>query len=161
MTDVAPDDSSGQPPVQPQIRVVAQFLRDLSFENPRAPESLRAVEAQPTLELGVELGARARPDGLYESDLKLTCTAKNGEAVTFHVEVMYGGLFELANVPAEIIEPILMIECPRLLFPFVRRIISDATSDGGFPPFQMEPIDFNAVYETQRARRGGEQLILQ
>lgn len=161
MTDVAPDASSAQQPIQPQIRVVAQYLRDLSFENPRAPDSLRATDGQPTLDVGVELGARGRPDGLFESDLKLTCTAKVGDMTTFHVEVLYGGLFELANVPAEIIEPVLMIECPRLLFPFVRRIISDATADGGFPPFQMDNIDFNLVYETQRAQRGGEGLVLQ
>lgn len=160
MTDVFPGASSAPTPGGPQIRVLAQYVRDFSFENPRAPDSLRALEAQPALEVAVEMGARSRPDGLYEVDLRMACTAKHGEDVAFQIELVYGGLFELAGVPQEHTEPVLLIECPRLLFPFARRIISDATVDGGFPPFQMEPLDFGAIYEAQRAQRGGG-LVLQ
>lgn len=161
MTDVAPDapDASAQPQTGPQIRILAQFVRDFSFENPRAPDSLRPTTEQPGMDLNVEMSARGRPDGLFEVDLKVSCTAKQGANVAFQVELLYGGLFAIEGVPEEQIEPILLIECPRILFPFVRRIISDASADGGFPPFQMEPLDFGAVYEAQRQQR--EQGLLQ
>ena len=154
MTDLptpdAPPPGDGTP--QPSFRVLAQFTRDLSFENPHAPESLRAP-GQPQIELGVEMGARARQDGLYEVDLKLNATANREGKVAFNVELVYGGLFEITGVPEEHLEPLLLIECPRMLFPFARRIISDATAEGGFPPFLLEPIDFSVVYAAQRAQR--------
>jgi preprotein translocase subunit SecB len=137
----------------PGIRILAQFIRDLSFENPRAPESLRAGAAQPQIELGVEMAARGRDDGLYEVDLKLSATAqRDGESV-FHVELLYGGLFQIQGVADTDLEPVLLIECPRFMFPFARRIISDLTSEGGFPPFMLDPIDFAGVY-AQRLAQG-------
>ena len=136
----------------PNLRVVAQFTRDLSFENPLAPDSLR-VGAQPSIDLGVEMNARGRQDGLFEVDLKLSATAMRDDKVVFQVELLYGGLFEVAGVPQEHVEPVLLIECPRYLFPFARRIIADATTEGGFPPFLLEPIDFGAVYAAQQAER--------
>ena len=154
MTDVAPE------PIQPSgpaIRVVAQFVRDLSFENPRAPESLRSTEGAPSMEMGVEMAARGRPDGLFEVDIKISCTAKQGEATAFQVELLYGGLFEITNVSEEMVEPILLVECPRFMFPFVRKIIADAVVDGGFPPFLMEPMDFGAIYQAQLAQREADQ----
>ncbi len=139
----------------PGMRVLAQFIRDLSFENPRAPESLRAGGIQPQIELGVEMNARARPDELYEVDLKLTATAKaEGEAV-FQVELVYGGLFQVTGVPEAELEPVLLIECPRFLFPFARRVIADMTTEGGFPPFLIDPIDFVAVYAARRSQLDG------
>lgn len=159
MTDLAPDVNDQTQPVGPQIRILAQYLRDFSFENPRAPDSLRPTEgAQPGMEMNVEMGARGRPDGLFEVDLKIGLTARQGEQLAFQIELLYGGLFEIAGVPEEHIEAILLAECPRYLFPFVRRIIADATTDGGFPPFQMEPLDFAAIYEAQRQQRASGQL---
>jgi preprotein translocase subunit SecB len=152
MTDVAPD-ASPQPVAGPQVRILAQYLRDFSFENPRAPDSLRPAEGQPGMEMNVEMGARGRPDGLFEVDIKIGLTAKQGELTAFQIELLYGGLFEIIGVPEEHIEPVLLGECPRYLFPFVRRIIADATADGGFPPFHMEPLDFAAIYENQRQQR--------
>ena len=99
------------------------------------------------------MGARARQDGLYEVDLKLNAPANRDGKVAFNVELVYGGLFEITGVPEEHIEPVLMIECPRMLFPYARRIISDATAEGGFPPFLLEPIDFSVVYAAQRTER--------
>ena len=136
----------------PGIRVVAQFIRDLSFENPRAPNSLRGQSAPPQIELGVEMNARARTDDLYESDLKLTVTAQTNGETMFQIELLYGGLFQLTNVPEDAIEPTLLIECPRFLFPFARRIIADMTGEGGFPPFLLDPIDFGAVFLARRAQ---------
>jgi preprotein translocase subunit SecB len=137
---------------QPGVRVLAQFVRDLSFENPRAPESLRTGLAQPQIDLNVEMNARVRPDGLYEVDLKLTAKAQSEGQPNFHVELLYGGLFQITGVPEADLEPVLLIECPRFLFPFARRVIADVTVDGGFPPFMLEPIDFAAVFAARRTQ---------
>lgn len=156
MTDVAPPASStdetqvSDANTQPGIRVVAQFIRDLSFENPRAPESLRASAAQPNIDLGVEMSARGRQDGLFEVDLKLSATAAVNGETNFHVELVYGGLFQIGGVSPQDMEAVLLVECPRFLFPFARRIIADLSTDGGFPPFLLDPIDFAGVYQAQR-----------
>jgi len=158
MTDVPPDapaDEQAAPPPGPGIRVLAQFTRDFSFENPRAPDSLRADGPQPQIDLGVEMRARGRSDGLFEIDLKLSTTAVSNGTVSFQLELLYGGLFEVIGANDEILEPLLLIEGPRYLFPFARQIIAAATADGGFPPFMLEPIDFAAVYAAQRAQREG------
>ena len=151
MTDI---DAGAAPQggTSPSIRILAQFVRDLSFENPRAPDSLRQAGAQPSIDMQVEMNARGRPDGLFEVDLKLAATATRENEVGFQVELLYGGLFELAAVPEDQLEAVLLVECPRFLFPFARRIIADMTSEGGFPPFMIEPIDFAGVYAAQRAQ---------
>ena len=134
----------------PSFRVLAQYVRDLSFENPRAPESLR-VEGKPQIDLNVEMNAQGRADGLFEVDLKLSVTAASPDATLFQVELVYGGLFQLAGVAEKDVEPMLLVECPRYLFPFARQIISAATADGGFyPPFQLEPLDFGAIYLSRK-----------
>jgi preprotein translocase subunit SecB len=143
-------DGAGDQP--PGIRILAQFIRDLSFENPRAPESMRAGAGQPQIDLNVEMNARVRPDGLFEVDLKLTARAQNEGQLNFQVELLYGGLFQIAGVSEAELEPVLLIECPRYLFPFARRVISDVTVDGGFPPFMLEPIDFAAVFAARQAQ---------
>ncbi|HEY8573576.1 protein-export chaperone SecB [Phenylobacterium sp.] len=142
----------------PGIRVLAQFIRDLSFENPRAPETLRQGGAQPQIDLGVEMNARGREDGLFEVDLKLSAKATREDGALFVVELLYGGVFQVAGVPAEEVEPVLLIECPRFLFPFARRIIADVTSEGGYPPFLLDPIDFAGVYAARKAQGGAEQI---
>lgn len=140
-----------QPLPAPGFRILAQFVRDFSFENPRAPESLRG-NGQPNIDMGVEMNARGRQDGLYEVDLKLSARALRGEEVSFHVELLYGGLFSIQGVPEDELEVVLLIECPRYLFPYARRLISDVTSEGGFPPFMIEPIDFQGVYLARKAQ---------
>ena len=141
-----PMEVQGQP-AGPGFRILAQYVRDLSFENPRAPESLR-IEGKPAIDMGVEMNAAGRPDGLFELDLKLSVKATGDDKTpVFHVELVYGGLFALSGVSPQDIEPLLLIECPRYLFPFARQIIAQATSDGGFyPPFMVDPIDFAAIY---------------
>ena len=101
------------------------------------------------------MAARGRADGLFEVDLKLMATATADGQPAFQAELLYGGLFQIDGVPEEHLEPVLLVECPRFLFPFARRIIADATIDGGFPPFMLEPLDFAAVYAAQRAARDG------
>ncbi|MGV9006917.1 MAG: protein-export chaperone SecB [Brevundimonas sp.] len=135
----------------PGFRILAQYVRDLSFENPRAPDSLR-VDGKPAIDLGVEMNAQGRADGLFEVDLKLSIKASTEALPVFHVELLYGGLFALQGVAEADIEPLLLTECPRYLFPFAREIIARATADGGFyPPFMMDPIDFGAIYAARKA----------
>lgn len=140
---------------QPGIRILAQYIRDLSFESPHAPESLRGA-TQPQIDLGVELNAQGRDDGLYEVELKLTARAAREAETVFHIELVYAGLFQVVGVAAADLEPILMIECPRFLFPFARRMIADLSAEGGFPPFMLEPIDFAGIYAARRAQAGGQ-----
>ena len=142
----------------PGVRVLAQYIRDLSFENPLAPDSLRAGAAQPQIDLGVELNGKGRPDGFFEVDLKLSARAMRESDAVFHIELVYGGLFQIVGVPEQDLEPVLMIECPRFLFPFARRIIADLTGEGGFPPFMLEPLDFAGIYASRRAQGQGPQI---
>ncbi len=161
MTDVTASDNApsgadlaaqGGPP-NGGFRILAQYVRDLSFENPKAPESLR-VEGKPAIDLGVELNAQGRPDNLFEVDIKLSIKATSDIGTVFNIELLYGGLFQLNNVAPADIEPLLLIECPRYLFPFAREIIARATSDGGFyPPFMMDPIDFVAIYVARQQQQ--------
>jgi len=136
----------------PGFRIMAQFVRDMSFENPKAPESLR-VEGKPAIDLGVEMAAQGRPDGLFEVDLKLSVKATTDGGPVFQVELVYGGLFQLYGVVEKDIEPMLLIECPRYLYPFAREVVAKATADGGFyPPFMMDPIDFAAIYAQRQSQ---------
>ncbi len=161
MTDTVADGQINPAPATdiasgPGLRILTQFIRDLSFENPKAPESMRSGGAQPQIDLGVELNARSRDDGLYEVDLKLSAGAnRDGESV-FHVELVYGGLFQIEGVPESEMEPVLLIECPRFLFPFARRIIADLSMEGGFPPFMLDPIDFAVIYMARKAQAEAE-----
>lgn len=144
---------------EPGIRILAQFVRDLSFENPRAPDILRAGGNQPQIDMGVEMNARGREDGLFEVDLKLSARAAREDGPVFMVELVYGGLFAIDGVPAENLEPVLLVECPRFLFPFARRIIADVTADGSFPPLMLDPIDFGAVYMARKAEAEGMGVV--
>lgn len=141
---------------EPGIRILAQFIRDLSFENPRAPEALRPSQDQPQIDLGVEMNARGRDDGLFEVDLKLSARANRPDGPMFVVELLYGGVFQIAGVGPDDMEPVLLIECPRYLFPFARRIIAEVSSEGGFPPFLLDPIDFAGVYTARKAQQDAQ-----
>ena len=149
------DAGAAAPPVQggePGIRILAQFIRDLSMENPRAPDALRPSQDQPQIDLNVEMNARGREDGLFEVDLKLSARAARPDGPLFHVELLYGGVFQIGGVEPDDMEPVLLIECPRYLFPFARRIIAEVTAEGGFPPFLLDPIDFAGVYAARKAQ---------
>lgn len=146
---------------QPQIRmnVLAQFVRDLSFENILAQKGASG-NAQPDVQVQVNLDAKKRTtEHQYEVVIKLKITSKNKEdgAEMFILEIDYGGVFHIEGVPDDQMHPFLLIECPRMLFPFLRRIVSDITRDGGFPPLNLENIDFMALYRNELARRAAEQ----
>lgn len=140
---------------QPQLGVIVQYLKDLSFESPTAPKSLVPSETRPEIEVGVDVQARQMGEAEFEVTLSINATAKRAEETIFVAECIYAGLFSLRNMQQEMIEPVLLIECPRVLFPFARRIVADATRDGGFPPLMLDPVDFVALYQRNRAQVAG------
>jgi len=139
----------------PQVGVITQYIKDLSFENPNAPASLQNNSGkQPALEVNVNVGVKKVNDEVFEVELKISATAKVGEDETaFVVELLYGTLFGMRGVPEEAMQPFLLIQAPTLMFPFARRIIADATRDGGFPPLLLEPISFEALFQQQMAQQ--------
>ena len=144
---------SGAQPAQ--LAVNTQYVKDLSFENPNAPQSLVPQANQPNIDVNVNVQARALATNTYEVVLSITCTAKHETVTAFIVEVAYAGVFTLTNAPPEHVHPLLLIECPRLLFPFARALVANATRDGGFLPLLIQPIDFLDLYRRQAAAQGG------
>jgi len=150
---------------QPQnLGVLAQYVKDLSFENPAAPQSLRGRSGNPNIAITINVQPGAVSGDEVEVELKLDVKATSGEELLFAIELVYAGLFRLTNIPADAVQPIIRIECPRLLFPFARQIIADASRNGGFPPLLIDPIDFVGLYRqrmmeaqaaTQQAGGGG------
>lgn len=143
-----PDNGFDDQPL-PQVAIITQYVKDLSFENPNAPASLQ-WQSQPRIDVNVGVNARKAADNVYEVELKISAKADVDGNPSFLVELLYAGLFGLQNVPDEAVEPFCIIEAPRLLFPFARRIIADAARDGGFPPLMLDPIDFGALYMAQQ-----------
>ena len=153
--------AAAAPQAAPQInsRVLAQYIRDMSFENILAQKGVTG-DAQPEMQVQVNLDARKRkPANQYEVITKLNITSKTKEKgePLFVLEIEYAGVFEVTGVPEDQMHPYLLIECPRITFPFLRRIVSDVTRDGGFPPLNLETIDFVALYRNELARRIEEQ----
>jgi preprotein translocase subunit SecB len=142
-------------PEQIKMQVLAQFIKDMSFENIVAQKGVQG-EVQPDIQVQVNLDAKKRPvDHQYEVVTKFVISSKNKESdeTLFMLELEYGGIFHIENVPDDQIHPFLLIECPRMLFPYVRRIVGDVTRDGGFPPLNLENIDFLALYRNELARQ--------
>ena len=134
--------------VEPTLQLIGQYVKDLSFENPGIGMQVQ----RPQIDLSVDLQARrAGENNQYEVMLKLRVNANDEQRPMFLLELAYGGMFVLSNVPEDSVQPILLIECPRLLFPFARRIVADVVRDGGLPPLMIEPIDFVALYRSKMA----------
>jgi preprotein translocase subunit SecB len=131
----------------PQISVAAQYVKDISFENPSAPNSLRQTDERPSINVSVDVKAQPLGGEGYEVSLKISATAKKSDEVVFISEVEYAGVFVLQNISEGELQPALLIFCPSLLFPYARRIISDLTRDGGFPALMLDPIDFGKLYQ--------------
>ena len=138
----------------PGMSILAQYIKDLSFENPNAPGSLQPKE-QPKLDINVNVSAQPMGENQYEVVMTLTANAKTGDMNVFAIELVYAGLFRVVGVPEEHIHPFVLIECPRMLFPFARNILADASRNGGFPPLMLDPIDFAALYR-QNLPQGGD-----
>jgi preprotein translocase subunit SecB len=132
-------------PGVPHLNVLAQYIKDFSFENPNAPRSLAPGQA-PTVNLQINVAANPMPDNNVEVELKLDGKAEAAGTVMFSFELVFAGMFRIENIPQESMHPVVMIECPRLLFPFAREIVASIVRSGGFPQFLIEPIDFVALY---------------
>ncbi|MFL5259008.1 MAG: protein-export chaperone SecB [Hyphomicrobiales bacterium] len=138
---------ASQPQAQPSMRILAQYLKDLSFENPNAPQSLSGQQPQPEINIAVNVNARNLAPSDFEVEIHLDAKALIQEKVVFAAEILYAGVFRLENFPQNLLHPAVLIECPRMLFPFARQILSEATRNGGFPPLMLDPIDFAGMYQ--------------
>ncbi|MDQ4086867.1 MAG: protein-export chaperone SecB [Pseudomonadota bacterium] len=139
----------------PQVGILAQYIKDLSFENPNAP-AVYQWQGQPQMDVQFNIGASAVGQDVHEVALKIEISAKANEGTAFQLDLLYGGIFALRNLPPEQIQPFLLAEAPRILFPFARRIIADATLDAGFPPLLLDPIDFAGLYMQRAAQQQAE-----
>ena len=147
---------SGEPQA-PGLGVLGQYIKDFSFENPNAPQSLMMQPEQPPgVDVQINVNAKPMAEGDYEVELKVEVKAEDKKAkrVLFNLELSYAGVFRITNVPKESIQPLVLIECPRILFPFVRRIVADSISEGGFPPIMLQPVDFAALYRAKAEGAG-------
>jgi preprotein translocase subunit SecB len=138
-------------PAPPSLNVLGQYIKDFSFENPNAPRSLMQLSKPPAINVQINVNAKPVSETDFEVELKIDGKAENEGSVLFNIELIYAGVFRVQNVPAENVHPIVLIECPRLLFPFARQIVSDAVRDGGFPPMLLDPVDFAALYRQRMA----------
>jgi preprotein translocase subunit SecB len=135
----------------PNLSVIVQYTKDFSFENPNAPQSLMQQQQQPQIGIQINVNPRQIAATDFEVELKLEGKAELSGNVLFAFDLNYAGVFRLTNIPPENLGPLLMIECPRLLFPFAREIISAAISNGGFPPLMLHPVDFVGLYQRRLA----------
>ncbi|MGC9418317.1 MAG: protein-export chaperone SecB [Rhodovulum sp.] len=157
MSETEGNGAAAQPP-QVKMQILGQYIRDISFENILVRKGAQG-EVTPDISVQVALDARKRPtEHQYEIITKFTINSRNksDSSQLFLLELEYAGIFHVENVPEEQLHPFLLIECPRMLFPFARRIVSDMTRDGGFPPLNLEPVDFVALYRQEIARRAQE-----
>jgi preprotein translocase subunit SecB len=145
-----------QPEEQPQLNVLAQYIKDFSFENPNAPQSLTPSQ-QPAISIQINVSPKPVAANDVEVELKLEGRAEAGPTLLFAFELTFAGIFRIQNVPQEHLHGVLMIECPRLLFPFAREIIAAAVRNGGFPPLLIDPVDFAGLYRQRMIEMQGRQ----
>ncbi len=139
-----------------QLAVLAQFIKDLSFESPNSPRSLQRPGENPKLQVNVNVQAAKESDDIYQVDLMFEAQAQSDDGVIYNIELVYSGMFRLTNIPDEFLQTVLSVDCPTILFPFLRRIVADLTQEGGFPPLLMDPMDFASLYR-ENAERSAEQ----
>lgn len=144
----APIPGAGLPP---QLSVLSQYIKDLSFENPNAPQSLNAGQQNPDIKIQINVDVAPQTDTDIEVMLKLEGRAESGGMLLFAFTLDFGGMFRIQNVPQENMSAVVMIECPRLLFPFAREIVASAVRSGGFPPLLLDPVDFVGLYRQKMA----------
>jgi preprotein translocase subunit SecB len=157
MADETQGGAAPQANALPSMNMIGQYIRDLSFENPGAPGTMLAGGANPAFNVSISVGVKKQDAETYAIELTLNAKANRAEALLFSVELVYGGVFRLRNVPDNQLTPLLMIECPRLIFPFARQVLASITQQGGFPPLLMEPVDFAAIYRQNLAKLAAQQ----
>ena len=152
--------NGGEPtdqPAPPQLNVLAQYVKDFSFENPNAPASLSVFQqAQPEIGIQINVLVNTLSATDFEVILKTEGKAERDGKVLFSFDLAFGGVFRIQNVPQESLHPVVMIECPRLLFPFAREIVAAAVRNGGFPPLLLDPVDFVALYRQNLAQQSAQ-----
>ncbi len=153
--EAAAKPASEQAAAQPIMKCQRQYIRDLSFENLAVQKNI-TMKSQPNISVQVNIDARNAGESLYEITQKMTVSALVDTTTIFLLELDYGGVFLVQNVADEQLHPFLMIECPRMLFPFMRRIVHDVTSDGGYPPLNIDNIDYLALYRAELQKRAAE-----
>ena len=158
--DAAPETIDNEPlsngeDTTPQAGLLSQYVKDLSFENPNAP-AVYQWQGQPQIDVQFNIASGQVGDDMYEVILKIDVKASAAEKTAFQVELSYAGLFALRNIPEDQLQPFLLAEAPRILFPFARRTLADVVRDGGFPPLMLEPIDFGQLYMTQAEAASGQ-----
>lgn len=139
------------------FRILGQYLKDLSFENPNAPASLNTEGEGPNIDISVNVNANVLAENTYEVELALQAKATNGDQTVFATELLFAGVFQVENFPEENLQQLILIECPRMLFPFARQILATATRDGGYPPLLLDPIDFAGLYQQKMAEAAEEE----
>jgi preprotein translocase subunit SecB len=157
---VATPSLSAPPPApgtQPSLKILGQYMKDFSFENPNAPQSLAPQQQQPDINISVNVNARNLAPTDFEVELHLDAKATADGKVIFAADLLYAGIFRLENFPQNLLHAAVLIECPRMLFPFARQIMAEATRNGGFPPLMLDPIDFANMYQRRLAAQQSEQ----
>ncbi|MDG1438781.1 MAG: protein-export chaperone SecB [Emcibacteraceae bacterium] len=160
MSDTTEQNEANEAPAEGevQISILGQYIKDLSFENPTPAQTIQKLATEkPTMNINVNLNAQQIGEDIFEVDLKVTATAKSNEETAFVAELLYSGLFGIKGLPEDQLQPFLMVEAPRQIFPFARRILSDVTRDGGFPPLMLEPIDFANLYHQQLVQAAAQE----
>jgi preprotein translocase subunit SecB len=137
---------------QPQLSVLAQYIKDFSFENPNAPKSLNPTQEAPQIGIQINVNASPLSESEVEVVLKIDGKAESKGTLLFSFDLEFGGVFRVRNVPQESVNAVVLIECPRLLFPFAREIIATAVRNGGFPPLMLDPVDFVSIYRQKMAQ---------
>lgn len=153
--DAAGEAAAANPLEGAQLGVLAQYIKDLSFESPNTPKSLQGPGENPKLQINVNVQAKKAAPETYEVDLMFEAQAHSDDGVIYNIELDYAGVFRLTNIPDEFIQTVVSVDCPTLLFPFLRRIVADLTQEGGFPPLLLDPMDFAALYR-QSADKAAE-----
>lgn len=152
--------NAGQNPAgagsQPNLSVLTQYVKDFSFENPGAPQSLRPRQTPPNINISIGVQSQPVANNEIEVELRIDARAVEGQAVLFAIELVYAGIFRLTNIPGEQVRAVALIECPRLLFPFARQVVAEASRNGGFPPLLIDPVDFVQMFRQQVAQEAGQ-----
>lgn len=156
-TAATPEDGTQGDAQAPVMQILAQYIKDASFENPNAPQSLRAGLSAPQININIEIGRQLMEDSTVEVVLMLSAKAERDGQAVFLCEIEYAGLFGFANIPEEHLQPMILIECPRMLFPFARQVMAELTQGGGYPPILLDPPDFAAMFRDEMMRRAAEQ----
>lgn len=153
------DDTLNNSTQAPVFSVLTQYLKDFSFESPNAPHSLRTQEKMPEIEISINVNANPIGDDNYDVVLLMSAKAGDGKDMLFHLELQYGGVFHVQNIPEEHLMPLVFIEGPRILFPFARQIVAEATRNGGFPPLMIDPIDFAGLFQKRLAEEEAKSKV--